>query len=334
MQNHGDQSAAGSVELSVDGKAGQSAPLAIEKNGRWQQLFELNASGGREIDRPHHAKRRLRFDDTAELEPPAAPPPHRVKLQADERSGLKEILAARRRVELTGEDDEGDPNHRGQDAGPASGAPLPPGPLLIFTPGACDLWQLGDSVPDPLVTHVEETSPVTGGVRLWNTYLPEAKQLQLADSIRDAAKPILWAGKTPLGYAIDRPAGRIVVICGNLATSTLPLEADFAMLLGQALDWLDGQQPWRDEVVEGNLECGNSLPLSAALRPLKAATGRKAVMNYRTPNIDLRVPGDIGRDAAAEHYETPRLPLWIPLAAAAAVLAIVEWCLYQRRWTS
>jgi hypothetical protein len=27
-------------------------------------------------------------------------------------------------------------------------------------------------------------------------------------------------------------------------------------------------------------------------------------------------------------------PLWIALAAAAALLLIVEWCLYQRLWTS
>ncbi len=50
------------------------------------------------------------------------------------------------------------------------------------------------------------------GVRLFDAYLPEARQLQIAESLRAVAKPILWAGATPLGYAIDRPQGRVVVI--------------------------------------------------------------------------------------------------------------------------
>ena len=35
---------------------------------------------------------------------------------------------------------------------------LPNGPLLIFTPGACDLWQMGDAIADPLVSRVEESA--------------------------------------------------------------------------------------------------------------------------------------------------------------------------------
>jgi hypothetical protein len=56
---------------------------------------------------------------------------------------------------------------------------------------------------------------------------------------------------------------------------------------------------------------------------------------YGEPNgVDIRVPSDIGLNAAAAQYELRRLPLWIPFAAAAAVLVILEWCFYLRRWTS
>ena len=49
---------------------------------------------------------------------------------------------------------------------------------------------------------------------------------------------------------------------------------------------------------------------------------------------DLRVPGDIGSEASALVVERPQTPLWIFPAVVAAALVVVEWCLYQRRWTS
>lgn len=49
---------------------------------------------------------------------------------------------------------------------------------------------------------------------------------------------------------------------------------------------------------------------------------------------DLRVPGGLGSDASALVLEKPWPPLWIVLAVLAALLAIIEWCLYQRRWTN
>jgi len=53
-----------------------------------------------------------------------------------------------------------------------------------------------------------------------------------------------------------------------------------------------------------------------------------------SPGIDIRVPGDIGSDAAALVLPKPSPPLWIIPAVLAAALLIAEWCLYQRRWTS
>jgi hypothetical protein len=49
---------------------------------------------------------------------------------------------------------------------------------------------------------------------------------------------------------------------------------------------------------------------------------------------DLRVPANVGSDAASLVPARPWLPAWWFLAAAAAVLCAAEWCLYQRRWLS
>jgi len=243
-----------------------------------------------------------RFDDVAVLDVPAAPAVHRVILTADAWSCLKETLAANRRVELIQDEPQAKAIHVIDGRTPDK---LPAGPALIFNPRPCDLWQLGESVPDPLVTHLDESSPISAGVRMFDAYLPDARQLRIDKSVTEVAKPILWAGATPLGVAIDRPKGRVVVIAGNVAASNLVSQEAFPQLIGQALDWLDGQPPWKGEVF---------------------ATCEQGT--------DIRVPGDIGSDAAALVFPKPSPPLWMIPAALAAVLVIIEWCLYQRRWTS
>jgi hypothetical protein len=49
---------------------------------------------------------------------------------------------------------------------------------------------------------------------------------------------------------------------------------------------------------------------------------------------DLRVPGNVGSDAAAFVAGRAGQPLGLWLAAAALALCAAEWCLYQRRWLS
>ncbi len=131
-----------------------------------------------------------------------------MKLVGEERSGLKEILAANRRVELVSRRRAGTSKaisrHRRQDAGKT--ARRPAADLQSRRPAISG--KLGEAVADPLVTRVEATIAGHGAAcGLFDAYLPEARQLQIAESVRAVAKPILWAGATPLGYAIDRAAG-------------------------------------------------------------------------------------------------------------------------------
>jgi hypothetical protein len=242
---------------------------------------------------------------------------HRVRLMADDGSGLKDILAANPRVQLI----TGSSNEKAieviEGKTPAS---LNSGPALIFTPSACELWQLGPAVTDPLITHIDEHSPITADLRFHDAYLPEARQLQFVDAVRATATPILWAGTTPLGYAIDRREGRVVVICGDLATSNLPLQAAFPQMIAQALDWLDGQPTSKDEIISAADE------VIAAAQPVDRSNA--------IDGLDIRVPASIGSEASAMVIEKPQLPLWTVPAAVAAVLLVIQWCLYQRRWTS
>ena len=129
---------------------------------------------------------------------------------------------------------------------------LPAGPVLIFTPGACDLWQLGEAVADPLVSRVDESSPIMAGVRLFDAYLPEARQLKIAESVRARCKADPLGRRDAAGLC-DRPSAgprggdrpaiwrRAIWRC----------KRRFPQLIAQALDWLDGQSPWKDEVQMG-----------------------------------------------------------------------------------
>ena len=352
VRNQGDQSAKGSVTLAVvdekseklpspsgRGAGGEGQSFTIAKDGRLQHVFTLDLPVAARLTAKVEPGDAYLFDNTATLDVPAAPTAHRVKFVAGERSCLKEILAANRRVELISDEEEG----KGQAGKPdvrkaiyvidgKTPHTLPAGPALVFTPEACDLWQLGAAVTDPLVTRVEDSSPIMAGVRLFDAYLPEAQQLQIAESVRTVARPILWANTTPLGYAIDRPQGRVVVITGDLATSNLAMQAAFPPLIAQALDWLDGQQPWKDEVV-GREAWGVRREALGVGR--EASDGLLPTLHApRSTLHDLRVPSDIGTDASALVLQKPLPPLWIVPAVLAAVLLILEWCLYQRRWTS
>jgi hypothetical protein len=55
---------------------------------------------------------------------------------------------------------------------------------------------------------------------------------------------------------------------------------------------------------------------------------------YGEPNgVDIRSRNEAGSDSAVAAIASSPLPLWVSLAAVAAVLLVLEWCLCQRRWT-
>jgi hypothetical protein len=127
----------------------------------------------------------------------------------------------------------------------------------------------------------------------------------------------------------------------------LGLQAGFPTLIAQALDWLDGQPPGQADVVIGSLARGQEDQVRQAFqpdlpRPLACGQGnarlvRLESLTYRPMDLsgtDLRVPNDIGSEASALVLPKPWPPLWIVPAVLAAVVVILEWCLYQRRWTS
>jgi hypothetical protein len=95
---------------------------------------------------------------------------------------------------------------------------------------------------------------------------------------------------------------------------------------------------WKDAIIEWKSRAPASAERPTA-PPSSLSSGTEAERLVRLESLtngrgtDIRVPNTIGSDASTFVAEKPRLPLWIVPAALAAALVIVEWCLFQRRWT-
>jgi hypothetical protein len=92
------------------------------------------------------------------------------------------------------------------------------------------------------------------------------------------------------------------------------------------------QVPWKDDVIAPSPALGQEeigpMGLIGPICPLLARG------QGEPGGTDIRVPNDVGSDASALVLEPPVPPLWLVPAGLAAVLVIIEWCLYQRRWTT
>jgi von Willebrand factor type A domain/Aerotolerance regulator N-terminal len=117
---------------------------------------------------------------------------------------------------------------------------LPPGKLLVINPrNNCDLWTVGEPIETPLVSTVDDASPVTQHVRLTNVLFPDARALAFTGESETLIKTPL---DEPLLSYIRRPAGDILVLNVDLDLGDLPLRIAFPVLMKNAVEWFQGNQ--------------------------------------------------------------------------------------------
>ncbi len=117
---------------------------------------------------------------------------------------------------------------------------LPPGKLLVISPrNDCDLWTVGEPIETPLVSTVDESSPVTQHVRLDNVLFPDARELNFAVEAEMLIKTPL---DEPLLSYIRRPNGEVLVLNVDLDVGDLPLRIAFPVLMKNAVEWFQGNQ--------------------------------------------------------------------------------------------
>ena len=127
---------------------------------------------------------------------------------------------------------------------------LPAGKLLVINPrNDCDLWTVGEPIETPLVSTVDETSPVTQHVRLTNVLFPAARTLNFtgeAESLDETSLNNTALIKTPLDEPllsyIRRPSGDVLILNVDLDLGDLPLRIAFPVLMKNAVEWFQGNQ--------------------------------------------------------------------------------------------
>ena len=193
--------------------------------------------------------------------------------------------------------------------------------LVIDTADPCELWQLGEPLADPVVAKQNEGLALVADARLEGARLSSAKRLVLTKEAESKALPVAWnAEGAALGYAIDRPARRVVVLLGLQEGSELPLRAALQILIANALEW----------VAAGGSHAQNEVIGVGADEPrpsLRSGTCHPAFES------DIRVPAGLTSEARGLAPGVPGPPVWLLLAAAALVVVVAEWYLFQRRWT-
>jgi hypothetical protein len=116
---------------------------------------------------------------------------------------------------------------------------LPPGDLFIIDPAtACDEWELGGVLENPIVTEQDKTSPLMTHIRLDNVLVPQAKE------IRFKTKPKVLAGTVtgePIFAEIKRSNGKCLVLSVNLEQSDLAFRTAFPIMATNSLGWFAGQ---------------------------------------------------------------------------------------------
>lgn len=129
---------------------------------------------------------------------------------------------------------------------------LPPGNVVVLQPtAATELWDIGETLENPLVAQQDKESPLMANVRLDNVLLPEARKLS-----PKGKATVLAASETgdPLYLALEHARGRTLVLTMNLDRGDLPLRTAFPILFSNALTWFEGSGgELREAVSAGSL---------------------------------------------------------------------------------
>ncbi len=112
--------------------------------------------------------------------------------------------------------------------------------LVIDPENACDLWQVGEKLQNPIVTKQDKDSPLMVHVRLDNVLMPEARKLTFPARAAGAG---LGAGQAiRCTRRSRRPDGKVLVLTVNLDQGDLPLRTAFPILVTNALAWFAGNR--------------------------------------------------------------------------------------------
>lgn len=117
--------------------------------------------------------------------------------------------------------------------------PLPAGNVFVVDPSTgCDMWQLGPSLENPIVTEQDKNSPLMTHVRLDNVLMPAARQLTFPEP------PHVLAGTVsgdPVYAEVKRTRGRCLVLSVDINEGDLAFRTAFPIMVANAMGWFAGR---------------------------------------------------------------------------------------------
>lgn len=169
---------------------------------------------------------------------------------------------------------------------------LPSGNLFVIDPqGDCDLWELGGEVPAPLITQQSKTSSLMTHVRLDNVQMPTAQQMKFRGTAEILASAV---SGDPIFAAINRPAGKVLVLSANLDEGDLAFRTAFPILISNAIGWFRGQTgELRESLTTGNT---TEVELASKANATSAGTASQVATTYelKSPKGSIkRLPANV-----------------------------------------
>ena len=176
---------------------------------------------------------------------------------------------------------------------------LPPGNFFVIDPqGDCDLWQIGAEIAAPLITQQSKNSPLMTHVRLDNVQMPTAQQMKFTGTADVLAGSL---NGDPIFAAINRPAGKVLVLSANLDEGDLAFRTAFPILVSNAIGWFRGQSgELRESLTTGStteVELANRSPAATGATEKRSVSfmlkSPKGFAKPVPPNVDKLTIGPL-----------------------------------------
>lgn len=250
--------------------------------------------------------------------------------------------------------------------GPITGT-LPAGDLMLINPSSNALFSVGGVFTNTTVAQVAQNDLLTQFVDWRGVHLRQAHQVD----VPSWAHVVVQAEGGPLIFAGAVDGRRVAVVTFDLHDSDLPLQVTFPILMSNLLNYLapaepfsapDGLQPGQSlnvKLAGGETNLVIQDPSGARFTAAAGQTGvsfsdtrllgvytvysNRTVLGHFAVNLfdpfesNIRPQPSIriGRSdvAASALQEQGQLEIWPWIAAAAFLLLLVEWWIYQRGMT-
>lgn len=296
------------LELELDGEILDVIPVHVPAGETWTKVFDHTSEAGGRLVATLDVSDALSSDNTAVAILPARARIPVVLVTSGHRF-LERVFVANPLVDLrvvASPPEELEPGavlvlHRDV---PET---VPAGSVMVIEPtNETDLWDIGETLQQPIAVDADSEHPLLAHVRLANVLMPEAREIT---PTREAHELVSSASEDPLYLSIPRPEGDVLVLTVNIDKGDLPLRTAFPILMTNALNWFTGDKgELREAVPAGELarvnvagllrdeavsEEGNSDEDSAAAR----VDAKRTELTLRSP--DGRESTVIASDAEA-----------------------------------